>query len=335
VKKMGKIRGLVAGMTLLALIIAGCGGGTKQPAATKDKYPTGPINVIVSFAPGGGTDLGARMLLPYAEKDLGVPMTVINKSGGGGWVGWNDLLSAKADGYTIAYINTPNLMTGYLNPSVKRDKSLDDFELLANHVVDYGALAIRPDEKRFTNIKELLEYAKINEVTCTTTGPASDDHIAILKINKRFGTKLVAVHTKGAAEGKSSVMGGHIDVYAANVGEVTIPHKDKELKVIGIMAPQRTKFLPDVPTLDESGYKDIYSWSARGLAAKKGISPEQRDKLVAAFEKAMKNPEHIKKMEEMGLEVKFLTGPDYLKLLKADEDGVRGVFDLLGWKTKI
>ena len=129
-------------------------------------------------------------------------------------------------------------------------------------------------------------------------------------------------------------MGGHIDVYAANVGEVTIPHKDKELKVIGILSPERTKFLPDVPTLDESGYKGIYSWSARGLAAKKGISSEQRDKLVAAFEKAMKNPEHIKKMEEMGLEVKFLKGQDYIKLLKADEDGVRSVFDLLGWDKK-
>lgn len=333
--KTKKIRGLIVGMTLLALIVAGCGGGEKQPAAkTQEKYPTGPITVIVSFAPGGGTDLGARMLLPHAEKDLGVPMTVVNKSGGGGWVGWNDLLSAKTDGYTIAYINTPNLMTGYLNPSVKRNKSLNDFEVLANHVVDYGALAIRPNEKRFTNIKEMLEYAKTNEVTCTTTGPASDDHIALLKINKAFGTKLVAVHTKGAAEGKSSVMGGHIDVYAANVGEVTIPHKDKELKVIGILSPERTKFLPDVPTLDESGYKGIYSWSARGLAAKKGISSEQRDKLVAAFEKAMKNPEHIKKMEEMGLEVKFLKGQDYIKLLKADEDGVRSVFDLLGWDKK-
>lgn len=327
-KKHGQIVFGVIALFLAANLFAGC-GGSSQPA---QQFPTSSINVIVSFAPGGGTDVGARLLMPYAEKELGVPLAVVNKPGGGGWVGWTELLNGNKDGYTIAYVNTPNLMTGYLNPALKRNKSLDDFEVIANHVLDYGAIGIRINETRFKNIKELIEYAKINEVTGCTTGMASDDHIAILKINKALGTKFVPVHTKGASDGKAAVLGGHIDVYFANVGEVTVPHKNKELNVIAVMAPERSKFLPDIPTLDEVGYKGIYSWSARGLAAPKGIPKDRLDKIVAAFEKAVTNPEHVKKMAEMGLQVKFLKGQDYIKLLKDDEDGVKQVFDLLGWK---
>jgi len=216
-------------------------------------------------------------------------------------------------------------MTGYLNPELKRDKSIDDFALIANHVLDYGAIAVRVDDDRFKTIEDLIEYAKENEVTTTSTGLGGDDHIAALKINKKSGTKFVAVHGKGASHGKAGVMGGHIDVYFANVGEITVPHKNGKLRALAVMAPERSEFLPDIPT------GDIYSWSARGLAAPKGIEQGKLDKIVAAFEKAMADPEHIKKMNDMGLAVKFLKGEDYYKFLKEDEAGIIGVKSLLGW----
>ncbi len=326
-----KTLGLVALLILALVAAAGCGGGSKQ-AAQQEKYPARAISVIVPYAAGGGTDVGARLLLPYVEKDLGVPLTVVNKVGGGGWVGWSELLSGDTSGYTIAYINTPTLQAGYLNPSVKRNKSLDDFEVIANHVLDYGAIAVRADEKRFGTIKDLIEYAKKNELTATSTGVASDDHIAILKLNKAAGTKFVALQTKGYADGKAALLGGHADVVFANVGEVAVAHKEKEIKVLAVMAEKRSKFMPDVPTLDETGYKGIYSWSGRGLAAKKGLPKDKLDKLVAAFEKAITNPEHVKKMEDMGLEVKFMKGDEFRKFLKSDEDAIKSVNDLLDWK---
>ncbi|MDK2877418.1 MAG: hypothetical protein PWR06_134 [Thermoanaerobacteraceae bacterium] len=337
-RKIYKIIALVVVVLFTISMLSGCGansGGSGKSGESqevkKDDYPNKPITVIVSFAAGGGTDVGARVLLPYVEKELGVPLNVVNKPGGGGWVGWTELVNANPDGYTIGYINTPNLMTGYLDPQYNRKENLESFALIANHVLDYGAICINPKETRFKDAKELFEYAKEHEVTCSTTGVNSDDHIAIMKFNKYFGTKFVPVHTTGAAEGKASVMGGHIDLYFANVGEVTVPHKNGELKAVAIMAPERSKFLPDVPTCEELGYK-VYSWSARGIAAPKGIEQAKLDKLVAAFEKAINNPEHIKKMNDMGLDVKFLKGDDYMKLLKDDEKGVLEVSDLLGWK---
>ena len=327
------------GMTILGAVVfilalgmlAGCGG---PQAGAPEKFPKDPISVIVAFAPGGGTDIGARLLVPLVEKELGVPVTVVNKAGGGGWVGWSEVLNGKTDGYTVAYINTPGLMAGYLNPSTKNTKGLKDFDFIANHVIDYSIIAIRPDETRFKNVKELIEYAKTHDVTGGSTGVANDEHLLMLRMNKLLGTKLIPVHTKGAGEIKSSVLGGHIDLYVGNVGDLVIEHKEKTMKIIAVAAPERSKMVPDVPTFEESGYKGLYAWASRGLAVKKGLAPERLEKITAAFGKAMNSPEHIKRMEEMGLEVKFIKGQDYAKFVKDDEEQVRSVFDLLGWDKK-
>ncbi|PZE22131.1 tripartite tricarboxylate transporter substrate binding protein [Paenibacillus xerothermodurans] len=332
-----------------ALALTACAGGTRTttnegssaspapaaPAASEaksqEKYPTKPINLIIAYAAGGGTDVGARMLMPYVEKELGVPINIINKPGGGGWVGWTELANAKPDGYTIGYINTPNLMTGYLDPKQKRKESLDSFTTLANHITDPGAIAISKDEKRFTDITSLIEYAKKNALTATSTGVGSDDHFASLKLNKAFGTKFTAVQNGGAAESQAAVLGGHVDVLFANVGELTTLHKNGEIKIVGVMTDQRSPFLPDVPTLDESGFKGITSWSARGLAAPKGLDPEKAKILNAALEKGINNAEQVKKQGESGLQVDYKSGQDYADLLKKDEQGVIDLKDLMGW----
>lgn len=334
-KIIKKIKSCISMSLMIFFAISVLGLAAEKASASGDeKYPKGPISVIVAWAAGGGTDIGARMLMPFVEKELGVPVVVINKPGAGGWVGWSELLSSKTDGYTIAYINTPGLMAGYLNPATKNPNSIDSFDLIANHVLDFCAIAIRHDEKRFKDIKELMDYAKTKEITGSSTGVANDEHIIMLRLNKMFGTKFVPVHGKGAGEGKATVIGGHIDVYVGNIGDITTAHKDKELKIIAVAASERSKLVPDVPTFDESGYKGVYGWASRGIAAKKGMPKERLEILISAFEKAINNPEHQKKMDEMGLFIKFLKGKDYDKLLRDDEDQVKSVLDLFGWTKK-
>ncbi|GAB7055150.1 MULTISPECIES: tripartite tricarboxylate transporter substrate binding protein [Paenibacillus] len=305
------------------------GSDGKQQAA--NGYPNKPITLIVAFEAGGGTDVGARILAPYVEKELGVPLVISNKPGAGGWVGWGELVKSPPDGYTIGYINTPNLITGYVNPSTARKENLDSFEPIANHVTDLGAIAIRSNETRFTDIKSLVEYAKANQLTVTSTGVGSDDHYAALRMNQRLGTKFNAVHTKGFGENLSNLLGGHVDVMLANVGEVVKPHNEKQLKVIAVMAQERSSYLPDAPTLKESGFGDIVSWSARGIAAPKGVSPEIMEKLIAAFEKGINDMEQKKKMEDMGLQVDFKKGEEYKNMLKEEEAGVMELKKLLNW----
>lgn len=344
---MKKLLTLLMIFTLVATTLVACGGTESAPAATNEgetkaetktetkseapDFPTKPITVIVSYSAGGGTDTGARILLPYVEKELGVPVNVVNKPGGGGWIGWTALATAKPDGYTIGYINSPNLMTGYLDPKYKREHNLESFEPITNHVTDPGAIAIRVDEDRFTNVKELIEYAKKNDLTATSTGVGSDDHYASLKINHKYNTKFIAVHNKGSANSRAAVLGGHVDVLFANVGELTTLHKNGEIKIIAVMTKERSPFLPDVPTLEESGYPGVYSWSARGLAAPKGVDPEKLEILRAALEKGIKNEEQIEKMGEMGLQVDYKDGADYIQVLKSDEQSVIDLKELLGW----
>lgn len=315
---------VVGAMALLALATA------PMPAAA-DSYPDKPITAIIAYGAGGNTDVGARILFPHVEAKLGTSLTIINKPGGGGWVGWTNLLNAKSDGYTIGYINTPNLITGYMDPQFKRNKSLADFDLIANHVTDYGVISINKDETRFSNIKELVAYAKEHELTAATTGAKGDDHIAMLKLNKRYGTRFVPVHMNGTAKQRAAIEGGHVDVNFSNVGDTNVAHKNGELKILAVMAPERSKFIPDVPTLAESGFPGVISWSARGIAAPKGLTDAQLKRLREAFTEGMNNPEHLKKMEEMGLMVDIRTGDDYLKMLQEEEAGVKELGPLLGW----
>lgn len=351
---MKKMLTLTLVLLLALFTLAACGGNqeTGQQANSESKssessntsksesesneskesdFPNKPINVIVAYSAGGGTDTGARILLPHVEKELGVTVNVVNKPGGGGWVGWTELAKADPDGYTIGYINTPNLMTGYLNPEFNRKEDLSSFTPIANHVKDPGAIAIRIDEDRFTNMEELIEYAKANVLTATSTGVGSDDHYASLKLNHKFDTQFKGVHNSGSANSQAAVLGGHVDVLFANVGEVTTLHNNEELKVIAVMDKERAPSLPDVPTLAESGYPDVYSWSARGLAAPAGIDPEKLEILRAALEKGIKNEEQKSKMAELGLAIDYRDGKGYQDLLQADEDGVKELLDLLGW----
>ena len=144
----------------LTLTAASCGSSEAETAET---YPTRPIQVIVAFSAGGQTDVGARQLMPLVEKELeGSDIQVVNQPGAGGWVGWNQAVNADPDGYTLAYLNTPNLVSGYMNPELGRDQTYEDFAYIANQVTDPGTISIRPDEDRFTDLESLIEYAKEN-----------------------------------------------------------------------------------------------------------------------------------------------------------------------------
>ena len=327
----------LSGVTLAGLALAACGNtGDSSKNASDDaasKYPERPISMIVAYEAGGGTDVGARLLAPYLEEELGTTVNVVNKPGGGGWVGWNALLSAKPDGHTIGFLNTPNLMSGYLNPELGIERDIKDFSLIGNVVTDYGAIAIRPDDERFSNIEELMEYAKNNRLTATSTGIGSDDQLSSLGLNDKYGTKFAGIQSEGAADNVTAVLGGNIDVLFANVGEVTSLHKNGQLKAIAVMAPpeDRGDFLEDVPTLDEAGYPGVSSWSARGLGAPGDMPEEILDILVKASGRAIQNEDYIAELAKQGLQVDYKDPAAYDEMLTTEEERVKELGDNYVW----
>lgn len=328
--KNSRLATVIAGISTLGLTLTACGNSDPESA---DSFPSEPIEVIVGFAAGGGTDLGARQLMPLVEDELGdgATLQVVNQPGAGGWVGWEAALSENPDGYTLTYLNTPNLQSGYINPELGRDNTPDDFTFIANQVTDPGAISIRTNEDRFTDLESLIEYAQENELTTTSTGVGSDDHIAALLLNQELGTKFKIVHTEGASEGMASFLGGHIDVLFNNVGEAFQPHDQGELKTVAVAADERSEFMPDVTTLEEAGFGPIYSSSSRGIGAPSDMPAEIQQKLVDAFQSAIESEEHKELMDEQGLATNYLGPDDYKQLMIEEDEKVRGLMDLLGW----
>ena len=137
---------------------------------------------------------------------LGKPVTVENRAGGGGWVGWGALAAAQPDGYTLGYLNVPQHVCRLSRPrSIKRKETLESFTPLMNHVLDYNVWAVKADCP-FKTVKDVIDAAKKapDTITVTAFGAGCDDHIAILAIEAENGIKFITVHHKSTAEGKTA-----------------------------------------------------------------------------------------------------------------------------------
>jgi tripartite-type tricarboxylate transporter receptor subunit TctC len=303
--------------------------GAIQPAAAQ-RYPDRGILVIVPYSAGGGSDISARLLARDFEPIFGKSVTVENRAGGGGWIGWGSLAASKPDGYTIGYINAPSMFAGYLDKSqggVRRE-NLESFTPLINHVVDYNMWGVRPDSK-FQTVKDVIEESKRRPGTITLNGGGhgTDDHIAVLGIAANNGTSFQMVHFRGTPEGKTQVLAGNIEVYAANVSEAAEDVKAGVIRPLGVMSPGRSPFMPNVPTFREQGYDEIWAVS-RGIAAPAGLPKDVEAALTAAIEKTISSPEHKAKAEALSLDPSIIKGDEYRKFLKDNEMATK---KLMNW----
>lgn len=290
-------------------------------------YPKKNITLIVPYSAGGSSDIGARRLARHLEKELGVSIVVDNAAGASGWVGWNKLMKAKPDGYTIALF-TLAYVDGYLNPEMKRKQNLSNVTPIARHVLDTTAWAVKPDSP-FKDAKELLDYVKQNpgKIKVATSGVLTQHHILLIELEK-MGYTMEPVHTNGVADVMTMVLGGHVDVASLGAGDIRKQAKEGELRALAVMDSKRSRFLPDTPTLKESAGLSPEAYAARGYAGPAGMDPKVTAVLSEAMGKAINQPDHVKDMENMGLDVAYLNSEDYLAFLKKIEKEHK---EALGW----
>jgi tripartite-type tricarboxylate transporter receptor subunit TctC len=278
-------------------------------------FPTKPVQLMVAYPAGGSTDIAARIVASIAEKDLGQSIVVVNKGGAGGQVGWTEMSRAKPDGYYIGFINLPALNTVILDPDRKAAFKEDAFVPVINQVLDPGIIWVKGDSP-YKNLKDLIEAAKKNpqKISAATTGILSDDHLAILMMEEAApGAMFRIVHFEGGAPVMTAVMGGHIDCAFDNVGSVFRRIKTGELRALAVMDDRRSPFIPEVPTMRELGYPTVISSSTRGIAVPKGTPQPVIKRLEQSLKKAMDDPDHLKKMEEAGLQLRVMVGEEYAK----------------------
>jgi len=284
-------------------------------AAMAQSFPDRAINLMVASPAGGSTDVGARIVTSIAEKLIGQPIVVVNKAGAGGQVGWTDLVRQKPDGYNVGFVILPGTNTTYLDPQRQALYTNESFTPIINHVLDPGVIWVAASSP-FKTLKDVLDAAKAKpgELKASTTGILSDDHLAILMVEEAVpDIKFRLVHLLGSAAQMKETLGGNIDVSFDNVGSIVKQAQAGQVRVLAVLDTERSKFLPDVPTFKELGYNEVVSSSTRGIAGPKGMKPDVVAKLADTFEKAMKDPEHQKKMDEVGLAVKIMKGADYQK----------------------
>jgi tripartite-type tricarboxylate transporter receptor subunit TctC len=306
------------------LLLAGAAG--IRPTAAQ--YPQRGLSLIVPYGAGGGTDITARLLARDLEPVIGKPVTVENRGGGGGWIGWGALAAARPDGYTIGYLNVPSMYAGYLDKQIGRRERLESFTPIINHVVDYNLWAVKADSP-FKTVKDVIDAAKAkpDTITISAFGNGSDDHIAILAMQAETGAKFIIIHSKSTAEAKTQALGGHIHVLAANVSEVAQEVRAGQFRLLGVMSPERSRFLPQAPTFREQGYNQVWSVT-RGIAAPANLDKKAEAILTAALEKVIGSKEHQAKAEKLSLEPRVIRGADYRKFLKDNEQSTK---KLMNW----
>lgn len=284
------------------------------PASAQD-FPNKPISLMVAFPAGGSTDIGARIVASIAEKAIGQPIVVVNKGGAGGQVGWTELSRQKPDGYYIGFINLPALNTAITDPERQAIFDPKSFTPIINQVLDPGVIWVAANSP-FKTFKDMVEAAKKDpgKVRAATTGILSDDHLAILMVEEAVpGVNFRIVHLDGGASQMKETLGGNIDVSFDNVGSIVKQVQAGQVRALAVTDTKRSKFLPDVPTTVELGLPTVISSSTRGIAGPKGMDPKIVAKLQDILKKAMDDPEHIKKLEEVGLGIQVMVGAEYQK----------------------
>ena len=276
-------------------------------------FPDRAITIVVPFSAGGGTDLTARLLARSMEKHGGQPVVVVNRAGAGGEIGMASVATATADGYTLSVINTPNTLTIPIERAAKF--KLESFDLLANVVDDPATLSVNTSGNIRT-VQDLVVAAKKTPDTLTygTAGIGSAGHISMLMLEKAAGIKLRHVPFKGTAEVANALLGGHIDVATANLGEALTFAKGKEWRILGQMAQRRSSMARDLPTFAEAGFP-LESGSLRGLGAPRGLPADTSKALLALIDKAINDSEFQTAALKAEQDVRYIRQPEYTTLM--------------------
>ena len=303
----------VWGWAALAIFLLGGSAYGQSPSS----YPARPVTLMVPSAAGGGTDMGARILAAVAERKMGQPIVVVNKSGAGTQIGFTELARQKPDGYYLGFVLLPAINTIILDPERKAIFNLDSFVPIINQVIDAGLIWVRA-ESPYKTLKDLIEDARKHpgEIRASTTGILSDDHLAILMMEQAAGVKFRIVHFDGGAQQLTATLGGQVDVSFDNVGVINARIKAGIVRGLAVMDRERSKFLPEIPTTPELGYSSVISSSTRGVMGPKGIPEPIIKKIQEVFLEGMNQPDHMEKMEKAALAVKPLVEAEYAKYFR-------------------
>jgi tripartite-type tricarboxylate transporter receptor subunit TctC len=284
---------------VLALLIAFASIGI----ARSQDFPERAITLVVNFAPGGLTDVPARMIAPGMQALLGEPVVVVNKAGASGVVGGSYVDRATPDGYTLLVSGISEVQNSfYIHVPYDVEKDFVPIGKIANGPPLVLAVV---GSSPFKSVGDLVAYAKAHPsmANVATTGPATSPAIALSQLNAAAGTKIAAIAYQGSGPAAAAVAGGQVSAGFVWLPSIAGMIGSGKVRILAVATAQRVSVLPDVPTLDELGYKHFDHNAFVGLLAPRQTPQPVIDKLNAAINKAIAAPGFADKLRAFGMTI--------------------------------
>jgi len=297
------------------------------PLAMAQNYPNKPIRVIVPYSPGGGTDVLSRSLGEKLSVALGQPVVIDNRAGANGAIGSEAVARAAPDGYTLLVVTNTHVMNPYLQ-KVPFD-TLNDFTPITFVGISKMVLVSGLNQP-FSNIKELIAYAKANPGKVAIGNSEAATMLTGELFKMMAGVDLQQVPYKGGAPLMTDVVGGHVPLAVTSVTTVMPHYKSHKLRVLGVSSKTRSSAMPDVPTISEAGVPgyEVQGWYA--LLGPKGLPPAIAERLQKEIAKIVSAPEMHERFETLGAEAAPTTPSETAAAMKADMEKWAGVIKKAG-----
>ena len=312
-------RGLALG--LVALLVA---------ASAAAAFPTKPVELTVLFGAGSAADLLARKLAELAGKELGQPVTVVNRTGAGGAIGYTYVKGQPADGHALVW-NSNSVSTAFHAGNMKLDYTA--FAGVAALTSEPVSLAVKADAP-WKDLRALLAFAKAHpgQVRVGNSGRGSFTHLAAVALENRAGVKLTHVPF-GRELAVTTVLGDKIEASVQLPAEIMTQVTGRQVRVLAVSGERRLGSLPEVPTFKESGV-DLAMTLWRGVAAPKGTPTEAIARLERAFVGSAQSGEFREFAGRMGAAVEVLGARDFDRFMASDDREVAGLMEQIGLKKQ-
>lgn len=291
-------------------------------------YPSKTVKLIVPSKAGGSTDTTARLFIDTAKKYWqDTDFIVVNKPGAGGLIGFSAEQRAKADGYTLGLMFTPQFVAHIVSGKAKYN--IDSFKVVGNIAEDPGIIVVNSQSK-IKNLKDLISAAKASKITASVNGIGSDDFLAAKNFEELTGVKFNLLPTKGSTEQKTAILGNHVEVSFMNLSQMLANHNAKKARIIAILSKDRADIAKDIPTSYEQGI-NLEMTATRGMVISSKVKKDVADKIADLYKKVVSDKDFQEKAAKSFIFLKIQDSAKYTNYLKDLQKTTQKVYDKSPW----